>query len=190
MNRADGSRTPWSAWTVPPTLTADGRLDGQVSDSAIGWILPDLERNDVWVGTLGDGGNSVLRSAPADHTDRTSPGDYWTGDLSSMRGRVLFWGGLTRITALDEQPALTFARALGWHDTDRRGRRAYQDGWISAATWWNEHLVVVGRGIPGWDHSTAEQRRDAEWLLLPYSLVMGSPYGRICFLVVTRQRML
>ena len=73
-------------------------------------------------------------------TDRTSPGDYWTGDLSSMRGRVLFWGGLTRITALDEQPTLTARAWLARYRPQAGGRikmagSALQHGGMSISLW-------------------------------------------------------
>lgn len=162
LDVADGQRSPWRAWTAPPTLSPDGRLGGQVSDAAIAWLLPDHASDDLWVGTIGDGGNSVLRRAPADYTDRDSVAERWRGDLSFMRGRTLFWGGLARITTTEPQPALVSARSLGYHDDDARGRRTYQDGWISAAAWWGERLVVVGRGVPGWSDATQAQRRASD----------------------------
>jgi len=77
-----------AAYTTDPMSGSDGRLDGQVSDSAIAAVGADPSGKILFSG-IADGGNSVLRRNPFDagRAAENIRGNPW-----GFRGRTLFWG--------------------------------------------------------------------------------------------------
>ena len=127
---------PWS----PSPTGGDGRLGGQVSDTAVR-ALATMPDGGLMVILLADGGNNVAVRDPWDPLRR--PDSPWFGSHATFRGRTLFWSGLARLHPDPDAPlglGLAWGRHLGGQGRDRRDRHTTRPAW-------GEHLVVVDEDI-------------------------------------------
>ncbi|MFW5751506.1 MAG: hypothetical protein ACOCZK_07665, partial [Planctomycetota bacterium] len=89
-------------WSVDPTAGSDGRLDGVVSDSLVRAVAFDAQGH-LLACLNADGGNSITRRHSRDWR-RELPRDLIRGTVWGMRGRILFWGLVTRIATPSGDP--------------------------------------------------------------------------------------
>lgn len=123
---------PWS----PSPTDGDGRLGGQVSDTAVRAIAPTSDGG-LAVILLSDGGNNVSRRDP--WNPLASPDGPWFGQPDPFRGRTLFWSGVTRLIHDPDAPmnlGFAWGRHLGGQGRDRRNRHTTRPAWA-------EHLLVL-----------------------------------------------
>lgn len=124
-------------WSVDPTAGSDGRLDGVVSDSLVRSVAFDAQGH-LLACLNADGGNSITRRHSRDWR-RELPRDLFHGNVWGMRGRILFWGLVTRIATPSGDP-------LGGSYVAAFAGRFLQPTWPTAITPAGDgRVLAIGR---------------------------------------------
>ena len=158
----------WRAWTPDPMSGPDSRMNHLVSDAAVRSVNID-EQGNVLASMIGDGGNNILRQDPRDYT---KPTDRLKGTLSGFRGRVLFWGGVSRLDAGTRELLGGYQLSAYGQVGGGRRRAPAQSGYKS--TWANDLTDMGGGRVLAVGRNTGNfvSTRDAWFESKPGGLVM------------------